>query len=217
MVFRGRTDHRRAADIDILDAILKRRARAPRSPRTGIGSPPRGRSARCYAPAICAYARAGRAGPECRHGLCGTSVFTRPSRISGKPVWSETSFTATPASRSALAEPPVERISTPCIASARANRHHSGLVGDGNQSTADGNDISHRGSFLSRGSRNGRDGICRRAVIILVLINSRPGFALGIHHTGEDKMLEQERRGNRPDLLLCGRSDGMVTGPCATH
>ena len=53
--------------------------------------------------------------------ICGTSVFTRPSRISGKPVWSETSFTATPASRSARAEPPVDRISTPAAASAEAN------------------------------------------------------------------------------------------------
>ena len=53
--------------------------------------------------------------------ICGTSVFTRPSRISGKPVCSDTSFTGTPASRSALAEPPVDRISTPLAASACAN------------------------------------------------------------------------------------------------
>ena len=33
--------------------------------------------------------------------------------ISGKPVWAETSVTATPAWRSARAEPPVDRISTP--------------------------------------------------------------------------------------------------------
>ena len=48
----------------------------------------------------------------------GWSVFTRPSIISGKPVSSETSRTASPASRSALAVPPVETSSTPCRASA---------------------------------------------------------------------------------------------------
>src|SRR3546814_13906619 len=48
----------------------------------------------------------------------GCSVLTRPSIISGKPVWSDTSFTASPASRSALAVPPVDSSSTPCRASA---------------------------------------------------------------------------------------------------
>ena len=38
--------------------------------------------------------------------------------ISGKPVWSLTSITSTPASRKVLAEPPVDRIATPCAASA---------------------------------------------------------------------------------------------------
>jgi len=51
----------------------------------------------------------------------GCSVFTRPSMISGKPVWSLTSITVSPASRSALAEPPVERISMPWPASALPN------------------------------------------------------------------------------------------------
>src|SRR5512139_1371564 len=50
----------------------------------------------------------------------GCSVFTRPSSISGKPVYSLTSITARPASRSALAVPPVESSSTPAPASARA-------------------------------------------------------------------------------------------------
>src|SRR6476646_6865326 len=47
----------------------------------------------------------------------GCSVFTRPPRISSWPVNSETSVTSTPASRSAVAVPPVERISTPSAAS----------------------------------------------------------------------------------------------------
>src|SRR5689334_22877 len=53
--------------------------------------------------------------------ICGTRVLTRPSKISGKPECSDTSLTTTPASRSALADPPVERISTPWAASACAN------------------------------------------------------------------------------------------------
>src|SRR5260221_2580719 len=51
----------------------------------------------------------------------GCSVFTRPPRISSCPVKSATSVTSRPASRNALAVPPVERISTPCAASVLAN------------------------------------------------------------------------------------------------
>src|SRR5260370_501345 len=51
----------------------------------------------------------------------GCRVFTRPSMISGKPVWSLTSTTLRPASRNALAEPPVDRISIPRAASALPN------------------------------------------------------------------------------------------------
>src|SRR5262245_56890360 len=40
--------------------------------------------------------------------------------ISGKPVWAETSVTASPASISALAEPPVESSATPRSARKRA-------------------------------------------------------------------------------------------------
>src|SRR5512135_3050013 len=56
--------------------------------------------------------------PPCTFGC---SVFTRPSSISGKPVNSETSMTLTFASRSALAVPPVESISTPILRSFFAN------------------------------------------------------------------------------------------------
>src|SRR4051812_721019 len=51
----------------------------------------------------------------------GCSVFTRPSIISGNPVRSEMSSTVSPASRSALAVPPVETSSTPCLSSALPN------------------------------------------------------------------------------------------------
>jgi len=56
--------------------------------------------------------------PPCTRGC---SVFTRPSMISGDSVYSETSMTGTPPSRSALAVPPVERISTPASESPFAN------------------------------------------------------------------------------------------------
>src|SRR5512135_2938494 len=51
----------------------------------------------------------------------GCRVLTRPSSISGKPVNSETSLIASPASRSSLAVPPVERISTLYLASSFEN------------------------------------------------------------------------------------------------
>src|SRR5947209_8806670 len=51
----------------------------------------------------------------------GCSVFTRPSIISGKPVRSEISRTLAPSARSFAAVPPVETISTPCVASPAAS------------------------------------------------------------------------------------------------
>src|SRR5262249_2691830 len=53
--------------------------------------------------------------------IFGWSVFTRPSSISGKPVWSLTWRTGTPASARSFAVPPVERISTPSAGRPRAN------------------------------------------------------------------------------------------------
>src|ERR1039457_4298556 len=50
----------------------------------------------------------------------GWMVFRRPSSISGKPVTSDTSFTATPASWMARAVPPVDMISTPSSCNPRA-------------------------------------------------------------------------------------------------
>ena len=51
----------------------------------------------------------------------GCRVFTRPSRISGNPVTSETLVTFTFSWASSWAVPPVERISTPWVRSARAS------------------------------------------------------------------------------------------------
>src|SRR4030042_285403 len=50
----------------------------------------------------------------------GWRVFTRPSRISGKPVMSETLRTGTPASFSVPFVPPVLKISTVSLANPRA-------------------------------------------------------------------------------------------------
>src|SRR6185437_8032164 len=54
--------------------------------------------------------------PPCTFGC---SVLTRPPMISGKPVSSLTSRTGTPASRNAVALPPVEINSTPSACRAR--------------------------------------------------------------------------------------------------
>src|SRR5262249_3981499 len=53
--------------------------------------------------------------------MAGCSVFTRPSIISGKPVTRSTGVTGTPCWASSAAVPPVERISTSCRTSPRAN------------------------------------------------------------------------------------------------
>src|SRR5690349_22921730 len=50
----------------------------------------------------------------------GLSVLTRPSRISGKPVYSSIARMSIPWSRSSRAVPPVDTISTPRSASPRA-------------------------------------------------------------------------------------------------
>src|SRR5947209_6323496 len=53
--------------------------------------------------------------------MAGCSVLTRPSSISGKPVCVATSVTASPASASSLAVPPVESRSMPSALSSRAS------------------------------------------------------------------------------------------------
>ena len=87
-------------------------------------------------------ARAGRAGPSMPPWTCGCSVFTRPSRISGKPVSSDTSTTASPASCSARAVPPVDRSSAPPRRQRTARSStRPDLVGDGQQRAADGKEV----------------------------------------------------------------------------
>jgi hypothetical protein len=71
----------------------------------------------------------------------GCSVFTRPPSDSGKPVISETSLTASPASRRSAADPPVETSSTPAPASACASGSRS-VLSLTDRSTADRDEIA---------------------------------------------------------------------------
>ena len=67
----------------------------------------------------------------------GCRVLTRPSIISGKPVTSLTSRTGRPASRIALAVPPVDSSSMSRAARALRQVDQAGLVGNGQQRAAD--------------------------------------------------------------------------------
>ena len=125
----------------------RRRTRPARpSPRTDRGSPPPGRSARCRAASICARCSARSRRPRMPPCTCGTSVLTRPSRISGKPVCSDTSFTgdaglAQRAGRAAGGQDlDARRGEEP------AEFDQPRLVGDGQQGAADGEDIAHGGA-----------------------------------------------------------------------
>src|SRR5664279_5146808 len=53
--------------------------------------------------------------------MVGCRVLTRPSSISGKPVWSATSVTAIPAAAISLAVPPVDSSVTPSACNSRAS------------------------------------------------------------------------------------------------
>ena len=72
--------------------------------------------------------------PACTFGC---SVFTRPSRHSGKPVRSSTLVTGTPACSMALAVLPVETISTPASWRALCQVVYAGLVVDADQRPPD--------------------------------------------------------------------------------
>ena len=74
----------------------------------------------------CGLSRTARMPPWTR----GCSVLTRPSSISGKPVTSAMSRTASPASASALRVPPVEISSTPKAGQAAGQVDQAGLVAD---------------------------------------------------------------------------------------
>ena len=136
-VLRGGADHGRPADVDVLDR------------RRGVGAARNRRLERievhdqaidaleCRARSSAARCSGSSRSASSPPWMRGCSVFTRPSIISGKPVTALTSVTARPASASVLAVPPVERISTPCAASARASVDDARLVGDREQRALD--------------------------------------------------------------------------------
>ena len=121
VVLRRGADHRRAADVDVLDRPPPRRRRGcPPCARTGRGSRTRGRRTRSrvsVAARTCSgLSRTASRPPWSR----GCSVLTRPSMISGKPVKSSIARTSRPAPWSSRAVPPVETSSTPSSARPRA-------------------------------------------------------------------------------------------------
>ena len=86
-VLRRRAQHRRAADVDVLDDVVEACCRDwPTPARTDTGSAPAGRSAAMPCSAITASSMPARPSrPPC---TIGCRVLTRPSIISGKPVTS---------------------------------------------------------------------------------------------------------------------------------
>src|SRR5690606_5651088 len=91
----------------------------------------------------------------------GCRVLTRPSIISGKPVTSETSRTASPASRRARAVPPVESSSTPRAARALASSTRPVLSDTDSRARRRG----RRSTVIAwEGQRGNRDYTARRQV-----------------------------------------------------
>ena len=131
VVLRRGADHRRPADVDVLDALVVGLAgRDRRLERVEVDHEEVDR-ARCRAPASRPGAPGWRGPPRSPPWTAGCSVFTRPSIISGKPVRSVTSRTGRPASASALRVPPVETSSTPRSCERAREIDEAGLVGHG--------------------------------------------------------------------------------------
>ncbi len=98
MILRRRADHRRPADVDVLDRLLQCHARLGNRllKRIEIDAKQIDRLIPCAFIAgsmLADYPAA----PATPHVSFGCSVLTRPSIISGKPVTSETSVTFNPA------------------------------------------------------------------------------------------------------------------------
>ena len=144
VVLRRGPHHRRAADVDLLDALVGAGAGGD-----GLGErvevhhdEVERRDARAPRAAPRARACGGRRGcPAC---TAGCSVFTRPSRHSGKPVTCSTGVTGMPASAIRRAVAPVLTSSTPAAARPRGQLLDAGLVVDAQQGAADGDAVAHR-------------------------------------------------------------------------
>ena len=120
VVLRGGAHHRRAADVDLLDALVRRRAGGHRLPeRVEVDHDQVERlDAQLVELRECSGLRRSASMPA---WTAGCSVFTRPSRHSGKPVTCSTGVTGTPASAIRRAVAPVLTSSTPASASPRAS------------------------------------------------------------------------------------------------
>ena len=118
VVLRRGAHHRRAADVDLLDHVVLARAGLDRrAERVEVDDEQVERLDAELAELRDVVGR--RRSASSPAWMAGCSVFTRPSRHSGKPVTSLTGTTGTPASRSFAAVEPVDTISTPAAASAR--------------------------------------------------------------------------------------------------
>jgi hypothetical protein len=110
VVFGRRPQHRRTADVDVLDRFLvaDARLRDRLLERIQVDDD---EISWCFSSSRIASS------PLC---TAGCSVLTRPSKISGNPVTSEMPITGIPSLASRLAVPPVEMMSTPKPANSRA-------------------------------------------------------------------------------------------------
>jgi hypothetical protein len=112
VVLRGRPDHRRPADVNLLDALVGRRSGAHRLGERVQVSDDEVEAAipSSSSWSTCDWRRLSARIPACTRGC---SVLTRPSRHSGNPVTSSTAVTGTPAAATAAAVDPVDTMATP--------------------------------------------------------------------------------------------------------
>ena len=161
VVLRRRAHHRRAADVDLLDDLGRRRARGDRGRRTGTGSTPPAGTCRCRAWSRCRRARRRPGRPAGRRGCAGAASSparpgSRGSRSPRRPA-----SPGCPCARIVAAVEPVDTISTP--AACRPGRQHvqPGLVVHADQRAPDG-DLGHRRTPCTVGRWSRRTTASRR-------------------------------------------------------
>ena len=124
----GSPNHRRTADIDVFDGFFELDAGFSNGldKRIQIYANQIDQAELCSA--ICCMCSGFSRIASSPAAIRGLSVFTRPSRISGKPVRSETSRTGIPLDARSREVPPVETISTLSAAKPSGKFDNSGLV-----------------------------------------------------------------------------------------
>ena len=129
VVLGGGADHGGPAHVDLLDRLRQAHAGPSHRRLERIEARrPRGRWAGSRAARAPPGARGRRVAPGFRRGSWDAASSPGHRASPGNPVTSETSRTGTAESRSSLAVPPVDRISTPSAASSRAKSTTPGLV-----------------------------------------------------------------------------------------